>query len=196
MIERTAALALHYQNDVLHPEGRITLCVYGDDARHNLVTAARRYLVLARKAGLPIIHVRIAFPQDYQGVLTNAPIFDNVVKSGAVVEGSWGSAFFAGLEPLEAEPVVTHHRVNGFYDSPLEMVLRPLHVSRLIVAGVATNSVVEHTARHAADAGYNVVIAADACSAARRDVHEAALFNLSLVGEVSSLDQIFSEDGR
>lgn len=196
MSERTAVLALHYQNEVMHPDGAIRLGVGETERRRSLVNAAGRYLAAARTAKLPLIHVRIAFPTGHQGVLTNAPIFRNVVETGAMVEGSWGSAFYEALEPEEGEAVVTHNRVNAFYNSPLEQVLRRLGVTQLIMAGVATNSVVEHSARHAADMGYEVVVAADACSAARLDVHEAALFNISLVGEVSTVDKAFADIAR
>lgn len=191
MNQQAAVLALHFQNEVIHPDGAIRLGTADADRRAGLIAAAQAYLAGARASGLPLVHVRIAFPAGHVGVVANAPIFRNVVASGAMVEGSWGCDFFAGLGPEDGEAVVSHNRVNAFYDSPLEMVLRRLAATRLILAGVATNSVVEHTARHAADMGYDVVVAADACSAARADVHEAALFNLSLVGEVSTVHGIF-----
>ncbi|GMO93397.1 hypothetical protein TM239_02480 [Bradyrhizobium sp. TM239] len=85
---------------------------------------------------------------------------------------------------------MVHNRVNGFYDSNLEMRLRELGVTRLILSGVATNSCVEHTARHAADMGYEVIVAEDACSASRPEVHEAALFNISLIGSVVTVNNL------
>lgn len=195
MNDTAAVIALHYQNEVLHPAGLIRLGVDDDSRRDAVVAGARHLLGAARARGLPLVHVRIAFPAGYQGVQANAPIFRNVVRSGAMIEGSWGCAFHEGLGPHEGEAIVTHARVNAFYDSPLEMVLRRLGATRLIMAGVATNSVVEHSARHAADMGYEVVVASDGCSAARVDVHEAALFNLSLVGEVSTVTALFGEAG-
>ncbi len=190
-MSHSVLLALHYQNEVMHGAGRIRLGT-GDEARRaELVAAAKALLAGARAASIPIVHVRIAFPKGHAGVLTNAPIFRNVVASGAMEEGSWGAAFFDGLEPREDEAVVTHGRVNAFFNSSLEDILRALDAGRLIVAGVATNSVVEHSVRHAADMGYEVVVAVDACSAADPAVHEAALFNLSLVAEVSRVADIF-----
>jgi nicotinamidase-related amidase len=195
-VSRAVLLALHYQNEVMHGAGRIRLGTGPDAARRErLVAAAHALLAGARAASLPIVHVRIAFPIGHEGVVTNAPIFRNVVASGAMVEGSWGAQFFEGLEPREGEAVVTHRRVNAFFDSPLEDALRELDAGRLILAGVATNSVVEHSARHAADMGYEVVVAADACSAADPAVHDAALFNLSLVGEVTTVAAIFPGAG-
>lgn len=188
---RTVLLPLHYQNEVMHGAGRIRLGTGDDIRRARLVEAAHALLAGARAATIPIVHVRIAFPKGHAGVLTNAPIFRNVVASGAMEEGSWGAAFFDGLEPRDDEAVVTHHRVNAFFNSPLEDKLRELGAERLIVAGVATNSVVEHSVRHAADMGYDIVVAADACSAADPAVHDAAIFNLSLLAEVSRVADIF-----
>jgi nicotinamidase-related amidase len=190
----TAVLALHYQNEVLHPDGKIRLGVAeGAPGRETVVAAAGRMLAAARRQGLPLVHVRIAFPPGYAGVAQNAPIFRNVVASGAMQEGSWGTAFHDGLGPLPGEPVVTHNRVNAFFASDLEQVLAGLAVDRLIMAGVATNSVVEHSARHAADMGFAVAVAADACSAGQPHLHQAALDNIALLGEVSTVAALLEQ---
>lgn len=191
---KTAVLALHYQNEVLHPDGKIRLGVaQGAPGRGGVVEAAGRLLAAARKQGMPIIHVRIAFPRGHAGVNQNAPIFRNVVASGAMEEGSWGAAFHEGLGPLKDEIVVTHNRVNAFFGSDLERELAALGIERLILAGVATNSVVEHTARHAADMGYVVALAADACSAGQPHLHQAALDNIALLGEVSTVEALMGQ---
>lgn len=183
---RSALIALHYQNEVLHPQGKIRLGIAEDGAREDLLSSARHLLDNARARRVPLVHVRIAFPRGFKGMPTNAPIFQNVVASGACEEGGWGAEFHAGFEPLPGEIVVTHDRVNAFFRSHLEEQLRQLDVNCLVMAGVATNSVVEHSARHAADMGYQVIVVADACSAARRDVHLAALDNIALIGTVRS----------
>ncbi|MFD2500166.1 cysteine hydrolase family protein [Rhizorhabdus histidinilytica] len=99
-----------------------------------------------------------------------------------------------GLGPLPGEAVVTHGRVNAFYASDLEQVLAGIGAERLILAGVATNSVVEHSARHAADMGYAVALAADACSAGQPHLHQAALDNIALLGEVSTVAALLEQD--
>lgn len=192
---KTAIVTLHFQNEVLHPDGKIRLGVAeGAPGRDAVIDAAHRLLAAARRQRLTLVHVRIAFPRDYAGVVQNAPIFRNVVASGAMQEGSWGAQFCEGLGPLAGEPVVTHHRVNAFYGSDLEHVLADHQVERLILAGVATNSVVEHTARHAADMGYVVALAADACSAGSPHLHQAALDNVALLGEVSTVADLLERN--
>lgn len=189
----TVVVALHYQNEVLHADGKIRLGVAeGAPGREAVVAAARALLAGARAAGLPIVHVRIAFPPGHVGVVTNAPIFRNVVASGAMEEGSWGADFHEGLGPAPGEIVVKHDRVNAFYASDLTDRLVALGAGRLVMAGVATNSVVEHSARHAADMGYEVIVLGDACSAGRADLHRAALDNVAIIGTVSTVLDFFA----
>ncbi len=184
-----AVLAIHYQNDVIHPDGKLGAAA-GNPA---LVENALRLLQGARAARVPVVSVRIAFPPG--GVTVNAPIFAAAVEAGAVVDGSWGAGFHEQLGPVDGEPVVTHARVNAFHDSDLEPLLRGLGAERLVVAGVATHSSVEHTARHATDLGYHVVVAADACASADPGLHAAALRVLRPhVARVGTVAEILEEE--
>lgn len=61
------------------------------------------------------------------------------------------------------------------------------------MAGVATNSVVETSARRAADMGYEVIVASDACSCARLDLHEASLENMHYIADVRTVEQVLEE---
>lgn len=188
-------LALHYQNDVLHPEGRIRVGLGdGDPARAALIAAAGRLLAGARARSWPIVHVRIAFRADYADLARNTPIFRKTAEIGAVREGEWGAAFFDALAPLPdtREFVVKHTRISAYYGTDLEPLLRLLDARRLVIAGVATHSVVESTVRDAADRGFEVSVAADACAAADRAVHEASLASMRLIAEVSEVDLVFA----
>jgi nicotinamidase-related amidase len=184
-------LALHFQNEVLHAQGKIKVGVAAmSPDRQALVERAGRLLAGARQARVPVISVRIAFRPDHKDVIQNCRIFRNVVAARAMTEGSWGAEFHEGLGPVGDEFVVTHNRVNAFFNSPLEGALRALGAERLIVAGVSTNSVVETTVRHAADMGYEVFVVADACSAGDPRLHEASLDNMRFVAEIISTEEI------
>ena len=175
----TAVVAVHLQNDVLHPDGKMRAGVPPDEERRTkLVDAARRLLDGARAAGVPVVSVRIAFPPGYEHVVRNSPMFVAAADGGALEDGSWGAEFFEALAPAAGEAVVTHSRINGFHDSDLDRVLRALGADRLVICGIATHSAVEHTARHAADLGYEVVVAADACGSGDPDLHDASLLVL------------------
>lgn len=191
-----ALIALHYQNDVLHPDGKIRVGMSADSpVRTSVIAAAQALLHGAREREWPIVHVRIAFRPDFGDLITNAPIFRNVAAAGAVVEGTWGAEFFDGLGPDQrrrCEFVVEHRRINAFYGSPLEEMLRVVGAQRLVVAGVATHSVVESTVRHAVDMGYVVTVAADACASAQAAEHAASLHSMSLIAQIATGEEVFS----
>jgi nicotinamidase-related amidase len=192
---KTAVVAVHYQNDVLHPEGKIRAGLKPNDRnRATLIRDARRLLARAREQDVSVVSARIAFRPGYRGHLANSPMLAAVVERGALIEGTWGAEFYPQLKPRRGELVVTHTRINAFYGSDLESVLTSLGARRLVIAGVSTHSAVEHTARHAADMGYEVLVAADACAAADPELHHASLRTLALhVSRVATVDEIFNE---
>jgi nicotinamidase-related amidase len=189
-----ALLALHYQNDVIHEDGKIGVGLgKGSARRASMIDAAKRLLAGARELGVPVISVRIAFRPDHADVVQNCRIFRDVAKLGALADGSWGAAFHDGLEPLSDEIVVDHKRVNAFFGSPLEPILHRYGARHLAIAGVATHSTVEHTARHAADIGFGVTVLEDACSSAAPETHVAALASIGLIGEIGSVDSMITD---
>ncbi|NYE25175.1 nicotinamidase-related amidase [Pigmentiphaga litoralis] len=183
---RTVVLAVHYQNDVLHRDGkvRVGLSADMDDERARVVERASALLDGARARGMAVVSARAAYREDGADVIQNCAIFRNVVSSGVLRDGTWGCAFHDGLGPVDGEFVVKHTRVNAFYGSPLEEVLRLLGATRLIIAGISTHSAVEHAARHAADIGFDVIVAEDACCSATRATHEASLASMSLIATI------------
>lgn len=187
---RTAILALHYQNEVLHPDGKIRLGVAeGATGRDQVIGQAAQLLSGARAVGAPVVSVRVAFRPDHADVLKNARIFRDVVRLGAMTEGSWGAEFLDGLGPAPGEFVVSHNRIGAFHGSNLGDVLKVLGITRLIVAGVATSSVVVTTVGQAVDLGYEVIVAHDACSAARAEMHSAALDIMSIVADIMPVEE-------
>jgi biuret amidohydrolase len=191
---KSVVVALHYQNEVVHPQGRIRLGIAEASPERAVVTAAaRRLLDGARAHGVPVISVRIAFAPGHADVMANAEIWRRVVAKKVMEEGSWGAEFYDGLGPLPGETIVTHARNNAFYGSSLEAAIRHLMPVRLVLAGIATNFVVESTARHASDVGYDTVIVEDACSAASRETHHASLASLAMLATIRTADEVIGE---
>jgi nicotinamidase-related amidase len=62
-------------------------------------------------------------------------------------------------------------RVNAFYGTDLELVLRAQRVRTLVLCGIATSGVVLSTLRDAADRDFELVVLADACGERDPDVH-------------------------
>ncbi len=185
-------VALHYQNENCHPDGkiRIGLAADAEDWRRDVMAAAGRLLAGARQHGVPLVHVRYAMHAGHANLVPNAPIFRQIIDQDAWVEGTWGTEFIAGLEPVADEIVVSHSRMSGFHGSQLAEVLAHWRPRQLVIAGVSTTYVVEATARHEVDVGYEVSVAHDACATGSRQAHEASLAAMELLCEIRSVDEI------
>lgn len=187
-------LAIHYQNENCHPDGKAGIGIGEDLAWSEArLATAKRLFAAARRAGVPIVHTRLALPADMRTVIANTPVFRRFVESGAWIEGGWGAEFLDGLGPEAGEAVVTHTRNNVFHNSILDEVLFPLRPRRLVVCGVSTAYAVDHAVRHAADLGFEVTVAADACSTATVRQHEATLETLTLLARIATVDEIVAE---
>jgi biuret amidohydrolase len=196
---KSVVLALHYQNEVLHPEGKIRVGVAADAGREGLIQAAKTLLTGARAHGVPVISVRIAFRPDFRDLTVNGPIWQNILKIRACEDGTWGSQFFDDLRPAPGEFVINHSRINAFYGSQLQEIVDLFSPERLIVAGIATNYVVQHTVAYACDAGYEVTVVRDACSSGIPELHEGALRTMSLLGSIETAAEVvagFARDAR
>jgi nicotinamidase-related amidase len=187
-------LALHYQNENCHIDGKIKVGIKQDaDWRYDTLDTAKRLFASMRNNKVEIIHVRLAVRPDHRDVITNNFIFKQWVELGAWAEGSWGVDFYEGLEPLEHEYVVTHTRNNAFYNSQLDDIMGLLKPRRLAIAGVSTAYVVECTVRHASDVGYDTIVVSDACSTATKDMHNNALSAMELIASVKTTDELIAE---
>jgi nicotinamidase-related amidase len=180
-----ALLALHFQNDICHRDGLIPFSLdRSTGAAANFLSASKRALDEARRAGWTIAHIHIAFAPDYSDLLRNCRLFLKTETLGALKRGSWGAAAYAGFEAAADEIVVTTNCNSGFRRTDLEAVLNERGVSRVNVMGLATQFSVEHTVRDAADIGYRVRLLADCCASGDMEAHRASLRTLTMLADV------------
>jgi nicotinamidase-related amidase len=180
-----ALIALHFQNDICHPEGRIPFSLNRRaEESAAFLTASREALIEARADGWTIVHVHIAFAEDYSDLPRNCRLFLAVEELGAVKRGSWGAAPLAGFEPEADEIVLTHTCNSAFRRTNLEKILAERRAGRLHVMGLATQFSVEHTVRDAADIGYQVAVLSACCATADPDAHRASLRTLSMLADI------------
>jgi gluconolactonase len=174
---KSAALVIQdLQNDVIIQGGAFADSGAPAHATsQNVVENVKGLAAACRKAGVPVIHIWYIVEQGAPGLKQNAPLFEGVKGSNALVRGSWGAAPAEGLEPQEGDHVVEKMRMNGFYETRLDILLRGLGVETLIVSGAWTNMSIEHTARHAADAGYRAIVPSDGTSTVNDEWQNVAL---------------------
>jgi gluconolactonase len=157
----------------------------------NVVANVAGLAETCRSKGVPVIHVWYIVEQGAAGLKQNAPLFEGVKGANALVRGTWGAAPADGLEPRDGDHIVEKMRMNGFYETRLDILLRGLRVETLIISGAWTNMSIEHTARHAADAGYRAVVPSDGTSTVNDEWQHAALnYALTNVAQVGTCSEI------
>ncbi len=188
----TAIVIQDLQNDVVSAGGAFAGTGSSDHAQsQNVVANVARLAARAREVGIPIIHVWYIVEEGARGLKLNAPLYRGIKDTGAVVRGSWGAAPAEGLEPVDGDYVVEKTRMNGFYDTRLDSLLRAFGTETLIITGAWTNMSIEHTARHAADAGYRAVVVSDGTSTMNDDWQRAAIeYALTNVAEIVNVGDL------
>ena len=178
-----ALLIIDIQNDYF-PGGAMAL--EGSPAageRAGLLLAA------ARRHGLPVIHVR------HVSLRPGAPFF---------LPGSRGVEIHESVAPLAGEAVIEKHYPNSFRETGLQEKLQELGIEELVIMGMMSNMCIDATVRAAADLGYSVALAHDACAAralafngvavSARDVHAAFMAGLQgLYARVCAVEALVDE---
>jgi gluconolactonase len=190
--QRTALIIQDMQNDVIIEGGAFADSGAPEHAKaQNAVENVRRLAAACREAGVPVIHVWYIVEPGAVGLEQNAPLFEGVKEANALVRGSWGAAPAEGLEPQEGDHIVEKMRMNGFFQTRLDILLRGLGADTIVITGAWTNMSIEHTARHGADAGYRVWVASDGTSTTGDEWQHAALnYAMTNVASVATCEEL------
>ena len=161
-----------------------------------MLTKIGRLLDVSRRSGVNVIYVAVKFHPGYPERPANGGLFGGLVGANALVEGTWGAEIHESVTPQDGEPVVTKRGVSAFYGSDLAPLLATGGIDTLLLSGVATNFVVEGTAREATDRGYNVVIVGDCCASVSQEAHDSAFTTaLPFLATISNLDEVLAALG-
>ena len=193
--KNTALLVMDVQNDIVHEEGKYK--DFGSPAHareRNILERIGALLDKARSAGVKVVHVKFGmrdFEKEVEG--NHTPILEAVGGLKACDLNSWGGETHDAVKALAGEDIVEKNRVNSFHNTNLKEILDKAGIKTLIMAGVATNYVVEATARHASDDDYRVIVAEDCCSSMNQEVHDFSIKNiLPSLGTVTSSEEIIA----
>ncbi len=189
----TAVLALHWEVDVVTPEGAFGPFFAEMAKSTGVIARTAQVLNRARSAAMPVIYTRVCFRPGYPELIVNNPLFSLTVEKMALIDGTPGAEIIPELVPRQGDFVIDHRRVSAFYGTELNTLLKHLGITTVALTGVATNITVEGTAREATNEGYNVIVLADCCSAASPVIHQATLETLGIpCSSVTSADEFLS----
>lgn len=149
----------------------------------DVVERTQALLAAFRELHLPVVLVNVAggapgrteqprrFPTFPEGFADLIPELDRRPEDIAVTKRTWGA--FAGTD--------------------LEAQLRARGVTHVVVAGIATGTGVEATARQAYEAGFNVTLATDAMTDVRPEAHAYSLAHVfPRLGETGTTQEIIT----
>ena len=192
--QNTAVLAMDFENDIVHPEGAFKDFGFAQMVADNdILDKTTQLLTAARNAGVSVIYVSVKFRAGYPERAANGGLWQGLHGANALVEGTWGAQIHDQLTPKNGEPIVTKRGVSAFTASDLVQILHNNRIDTLILAGVATNFVVEGTARQACDLGYNTIVVGDCCTSMNQEAHEVSLgTTLPFLCTVSTLEEVTS----
>jgi gluconolactonase len=195
--QRCAMIIQDLQNDVVMDGGAFADSGSPAHARQQrVVDNVRRLAEAARARGVIVIHVWFIVEPGAAGITLNAPLFEGVLDSNALVRGTWGAAPVPGLEPRAGDFVVEKMRMSAWEGTRLETILKAMGRDVIINTGAWTNMSVEHTARTGADKGCFMIVPEDCCSTMNADWHNASInFALQNVAVVTNADAVIKALG-
>lgn len=137
-----ALVIIDMQNDYF-PDGRWPL--EGIDAA---AAQAARLLAAFRAAGEPVVHVR-------HETQPGSPLLE---------KGTAGAEIHASLAPRGGEGIVVKNFPNSFRGTGLDEILHALAVKEIVMVGAMSHMCIDASVRAAADLGWKVTVAHDACA--------------------------------
>ena len=195
---RCAMLIQDLQNDVMIEGGAFADSGAPEHAKEqNVVENVAALADTCRSKAIPVIHVHYIVEPGAPGLKLNAPLFNGLKDTGALVRGTWGAAAADGLEPQDGDYIVEKMRMSAWQGTRLENLLVGLGRDTIIITGAWTNMSIEHTSRTGADKGFFMVVPEDGCSTMNADWHQASInYALQNVSQVTSCAAVKAAIGR
>lgn len=108
--------------------------------------------------------------------------------SSAFPPGAAQSQLVLELAPTSREAVLDKITMSAFEGTWLDIALRDCGITTVVVVGVALETGVEPTVRHAADLGYIPIVVTDACGAGDAQAGQRSVESLRFTGDALLTD--------
>lgn len=191
-LKRTAVIVIDMQNDFCAPGGWVDYLGADFSPDRKPIEPLQCLLPALRNAGVPVIWVNWGNRPDlanmppnqlhlYKPTGTGVGLGDPLPGNGAHVleKDSWAAAVIDELKPEEADIKVDKYRISGFWDTPLDSILRNLGIRSILFAGVNTDQCVLHSLTDANFLGYGCIMVEDCCATTSPDFcTEATVWNV------------------
>lgn len=146
-----------------------------------VIARARALADAFRERGLPVVLVNVA---------GGAPGRTEQPRQMGSRPDGW-TDLIPELDRKAADIVATKRTWGAFASTDLDAELKARGVTQVVIAGVATGTGVESTARQAYEAGFNVTLALDAMTDTRPEAHGYSIKNIfPRLGETGTSQEI------
>lgn len=169
-----ALLVIDMQNSFCHPDG-IMYDALGPPLFQidQTVKATATAVAAARAARVPVVFTRHQYQAGHADFGPLFPQFCDLLRArDGLLARSWDVEVIDELEFSTYDLVIDKARLDAFYNTSLDTLLRSMGVARIAMAGVITNACVETTTRAAAMRDYDVTVLSD-CTTSGQDEHRA-----------------------
>jgi nicotinamidase-related amidase len=176
-IGRAAVVVIDMQNDFCTKGGWVAHLGGDYEADRAPIAPLQRLLPVVRQHGVPVIWVNWGNRPDLANMPPNQlhlykptglgiGLGEPLPDHGAHVleKDSWAAAVVDELAPEPQDIRVDKYRISGFWDTPLDSILRNLGTRTVFFAGVNTDQCVLHTLTDANFLGYGCVLLPDCCA--------------------------------
>lgn len=199
-LSRTGLVIVDMQNDFCHPDGWLGTIGVDVSLARQPIEPLLALLPAIRSHDIPVIWVNWGNRPDRLNLgpsthhvydrVGRGPGLGDVLANGArVLEiGSWCAAIVDEFGNTSKDIHVAKYAMSGFWDTPLDTILRNLSVTTLLFAGVNLDQCVLCTLQDASFRGYDCILLEDCCATTSPGFcAEATLYNiLQCFGFVSS----------
>lgn len=192
-LARTACLVVDMQNDFCHPDGWLASIGVDVTPARAPISPLQQFLPVLRHAGVPIIWVNWGNRPDllnispalrhvYNPSGAGVGLADPLPNNGAPVltKGSWAAAVVDELPQEVGDIGVDKYRMSGFWDTPLDSILRNLAKTTLLFTGVNVDQCVLCTLQDANFLGYDCILLRDCAATTSPDYcYQATVYNVN-----------------
>jgi nicotinamidase-related amidase len=176
---KSALLVMHYQNGLVKPEGKFAFSgTAAQVQKHNCLEKTASVLKASRNAGMTVIYVNIAYRPGFPELRKpHYPLIESIQERGAFIRGTWDADIPDEIKIEPSDIIVINFDSSAFSHTDMDCILRAKEIRQLFLAGIATNWIVETTARYGAELGYEISVLEDCCQGFTDELHDFAIKN-------------------
>jgi nicotinamidase-related amidase len=191
-LAKAALLVIDMQNDFCHPDGWLAHIGVDVTPARDPILPLKGLVPALREAAIPILWINWGNRPDLLNISAGLRHVYNSTGEGVglgdrlpngapvLIKDSWAAAVVDELTPEDTDIRIDKYRMSGFWDTPLDSILKNLGKTTLLFAGVNADQCVMATLQDANFLGYDCILLRD-CTATTSPQYcmQATIYNVN-----------------